>query len=92
MAQLIPGLKSYFRPESLEEFQRLIQAHDEYKLLAGGTSLAFGLFKAKTVIDISGLPLSHIRQTETGDLEIGACATIYDLESSDASKHMYRPF
>lgn len=80
MAKLIPGLKQYLRPDSIEAALEFInQSTDDVKLLAGGTSLAFTHPTVHTIVDITRLPLSGI-QLHNDAIEIGATVTIRDLE------------
>ncbi len=80
MAQLIPGLKEYARPQSIDEALGFLSRGDvEMKLYAGATSLAFSRPAVERVIDLTRLPLSHIEKTKEF-LEIGALTSIRDLE------------
>jgi xanthine dehydrogenase FAD-binding subunit len=81
MGLLIPELKSYFKPSSLTEAVSLVNSnHPKTRILAGGTSLAFGNPAIETVIDISGLDLKGWSIDSEGNMEIGALTTIHDLE------------
>jgi xanthine dehydrogenase YagS FAD-binding subunit len=82
-----PTQPIYYSPETLEEALSLLEGHEgEAKILAGGTDL-LGLMKNKVlspkvlvnIKDIQGL--NSIREESSG-IEIGALATISDIESS----------
>ncbi len=80
MAQLIPGLKEYVRPQSVDEALGFLSRGDvETRLYAGATSLAFSRPAVERVIDLTRLPLSAIEITQDS-LEIGALTSIRDLE------------
>ena len=86
MAQLIPELKEYLRPESLDTAMQMSKSHgSDARMLAGGTSLAFHKPSVSAVIDISQLPCRGVRWTDDGDLEIGAITTVWELEKSNAA-------
>jgi aerobic carbon-monoxide dehydrogenase medium subunit len=71
-------------PDTLEEALALLQAHGaEAKVLAGGQSLVpllnYRLARPRLVVDITGLPLAHVR-AEDGWLRVGGLARHHELE------------
>src|SRR3989454_10125871 len=73
----------YAAPDTLEEGLALLRAHGaEAKVLAGGQSLVpllnYRLARPRLVVDITGLPLAHVR-AEDGWLRVGALARHHEL-------------
>jgi len=61
----------YAAPDTLEEALALLRAHGaEAKVLAGGQSLVpllnYRLARPRLVVDITGLPLAHVRARMAG--------------------------
>jgi aerobic carbon-monoxide dehydrogenase medium subunit len=84
---MIPASFDYYRASSVEEAVKLLQEHDDAKLLAGGHSLIplmkLRLAEPTALIDIGGLrELSGIRE-DGGEIVIGALTRHYALETSD---------
>jgi len=74
----------YAAPDTLEEALALLRAHGaEAKVLAGGQSLVpllnYRLARPRLVVDITGLPLAHVR-AEDGWLRVGGLARHHELE------------
>src|SRR2546425_1836206 len=74
----------YAAPDTLEEGLALLRAQGaEAKVLAGGQSLVpllnYRLARPRLVVDITGLPLAHVR-AEDGWLGVGALARHHELE------------
>jgi len=74
----------YVAPDTLEEALALLRAHGaEAKVLAGGQSLVpllnYRLARPRLVVDITGLPLAHVR-AEDGWLRVGGLARHHALE------------
>src|SRR2546427_422883 len=74
----------YAAPDTLEEALALLRAHGaEAKVLAGGQSLVpllnYRLARPRLVVDITGLPVAHVR-AEDGWLRVGALAHHHELE------------
>jgi CO/xanthine dehydrogenase FAD-binding subunit len=81
MARLLPDLKEYHRPETLEKaYQLLCRTEIASRILAGATSLAFARPPAEAIVDITRIPLSGSAHDSGGDLLIGATTTIHALE------------
>jgi carbon-monoxide dehydrogenase medium subunit len=84
---MIPAGFDYYRASSVEDAIRLLGAHDDAKLLAGGHSL-IPLMKLRlagpaALVDIGGLrELAGIRE-DGREIVIGALTRYYTLESSD---------
>jgi len=78
----------YVAPDTLEEALALLRAHGaEAKVLAGGQSLVpllnYRLARPRLVVDITGLPLAHVR-AEDGWLRVGGLARHHELEEFTA--------
>src|SRR5207245_232316 len=74
----------YVAPDTLEEALALLRAHGaEATVLAGGQSLVpllnYRLARPRLVMDITGLPLAHVR-AEDGWLRVGGLARHHELE------------
>jgi aerobic carbon-monoxide dehydrogenase medium subunit len=83
MAKLLPGLRQYHRPDTIDDAMNLIRMHGQNALiLAGGTSISFHKPKVDVVIDISGLPYTDCRIDNNGNLEIGSLTTIHSMEKN----------
>src|SRR2546426_11117122 len=78
----------YAAPDTREEALALLRAHGaEAKVLAGGQSLVpllnYRLARPCLVVDITGLPLAHVR-AEDGWLRVGGLARHHELEELTA--------
>jgi carbon-monoxide dehydrogenase medium subunit len=84
---MIPSSFDYSAPETISEALKLLAAHPESKLLAGGQSLIpllkLRLAAPEHLIDLARVPDLHFI-AETGDvIRIGAMTTHHQIESSD---------
>src|SRR2546428_4306438 len=78
----------YAAPDTLEEGLALLRAQGaEARVLAGGQSLVpllnYRLGRPRLVVDITGLPLAHVR-AEDGWLRVGGLARHHELEEFTA--------
>jgi carbon-monoxide dehydrogenase medium subunit len=85
---MIPAAFTYHRPRTVQAALRLLRAHDDAKVLAGGQSLLpmmkLRILEPAHVIDIGRIgALRRIRVRE-GRLRIGALVTHWMLEQSPA--------
>jgi len=79
----------YYAPETLDETYSILQEYgDKARVLAGGTDLLVKMKQRaikplpKHVVNIKKVPgLDHIQIEDTGDLRIGALATIQEIKS-----------
>ena len=71
-------IKNYIRPESLEEAYKLNQKKSSC-ILGGMLWLKMGNRNVGTAIDLSGLGLNEITETEE-EFQIGAMTPLRDLE------------
>ncbi len=90
---MIPASFDYHAPEDLAEASRLLLAHPEAKLLAGGHSLIpmmrFRLAEPAALVDLRKVPgLSGIRE-EGGFLRIGAMTRESEIEKSELVQSRY---
>jgi len=87
MARLLPDLKQYFRPDSLWETYSLLAEHDsQARLYSGCTSLSFSRPRIETVIDLTRLPLHEFELLLDDSLQIGALATVREIETNPEVK------
>ncbi len=67
---------SYHRPSSLDEVRRLLQEHDEAKILAGGMTLLptmkLRLAQPSHLVDLTGIESLHLIDDEKSAVVIGA--------------------
>ncbi|MGW1848474.1 FAD binding domain-containing protein [Streptomyces sp. NPDC001966] len=84
---------AYLRARSAEEAVRERAAHPGAVFLGGGTNLVdlmkLGVVAPDRLIDISGLPLDHVADTEDGGLRIGATVRNSDLAAHPAVRTRY---
>jgi carbon-monoxide dehydrogenase medium subunit len=78
------NISQWFNPESPQEAAQMMRdTKGKGCYLAGGTDL---LLENRTdfefAVDLSATGLNEIARTETGDLFIGSCVTLHDLETS----------
>ena len=82
--KLLPKFR-YQKPKTVDEAVTLLSEHGrEAKILAGGTDLLIGIdegtVSAQYVVDVKAIPdLRGISVAESGELTIGACATINEI-------------
>lgn len=78
-------IRNLLRPRTLPEALALLGSHRDVRVVSGGTDLVVqlrdGRRSADTLIDISGLSLEEIRETDKG-LLIGAGATMHAIATS----------
>jgi carbon-monoxide dehydrogenase medium subunit len=84
---MIPASFDYYRASSVDDAVRLLGAHEDAKLVAGGHSLIplmkLRLASPAALVDIGGLrELSGIRE-DGGEIVIGALTRHYALETSE---------
>ena len=81
MAQLLPDLKTYSQPRTLDELVSLMK-HTEggSQILAGGTSLAFQRPHVSTIFDITDAADAGCRVENDASIAIGTLTTIRQLE------------
>lgn len=84
---MIPEQLRYHRPRSLDEAIGTMLAHDgDIRVLSGGTSLVprmtRGEIKVGHVLDIRGLGIDRIGESDDGGIEVGAMVTYADLIAS----------
>jgi len=85
----------YFSPKSLDEASRfLLEREKEAKLMAGGTDLLVAMktggISPRQVVDLKRIPgLGKIGWNENGGLEIGALATVHEIESSSLIREKF---
>lgn len=87
---MYPAKFDYHRPSSVQEAVQILSDNPDAKVLAGGHSLLpvmkLRLAAPSALVDIGRIgDLKGIRR-ENGSLRIGACATYYEIASSDAVK------
>ncbi|WP_298704877.1 FAD binding domain-containing protein [uncultured Veillonella sp.] len=76
--------RQVWQPKTLDEAVELMKKQKWAPLLAGGCWIGLGTRKFPAVIDLSGLPLRYIKETEQ-NFHIGAMTTQGDVEQ-------YEPF
>lgn len=73
----------YLRPSNVEEAIGALVAAPNSHVLAGGTNLVdlmkYNVERPSHIVDINGLPLNTIEETEKGGLKIGALVTNSDV-------------
>ncbi len=80
---MLPNLRTYHRPTTLEEAIQLVQPPRAVPLGGGTHLIPSGDLTVEAVVDLSHLGLSYIRPGETG-ISIGATTTLQQLLESDA--------
>ena len=76
-------IKTYYRPQSLDEALKLISNESEKNApLAGGTTLALNPRGIDGLVDLAGLKLSGIQRPPLG-LRIGATTPIREIQRSE---------
>ena len=81
----LPDLR-LLRPSSTVEALRMFDDEPTALFVAGGTDLVpnikYGLYTPAALIDLTTLGLRGIARNPDGEVRIGACTTLYDLETS----------
>lgn len=84
---MIPSAFDYKRPDTIEEALRLLQEHEEAKILAGGQSLIpslrLRLSEPSVLIDISRIEQLRAIQEQNGHIVIGAGVTHGEIADSE---------
>ncbi len=75
------AISQYAKAESLEHAQHLLLSDERNAILGGYAFLRLGSRSIGTAIDLSGLDLQYIRETED-HIEIGAMTTLREIEVS----------
>ena len=71
-------IENYFKPKDLNEFFKMTQGHDHWKVVAGGTFVSRQKYvKVHTLIDIQELGFDYIN--DNGDLHIGSMVTFTEF-------------
>jgi carbon-monoxide dehydrogenase medium subunit len=87
----------YSSPKSLDEAsQLLLEQGKEAKLMAGGTDLLVSMknggIRPRCVVDLKRIPgIEKIGWNERGQLEIGALATVHEIERSSLIREKFSP-
>ena len=89
---MIPAEFDYIRANSLDEALSLLAQNEDAKILAGGHSLIpamkLRLAQPPMLVDIGRIKdLSYVREA-SGQIQIGAMTTHYQIESSDLLKRI----
>ncbi len=85
----------YFAPRTLKEALTLLSRYGEQaKVMAGGTDLLVQMqsreVKLEQVIDLKRIPgLNKIKHRRGEGLELGALATVRDVETSEVIKEQF---
>lgn len=80
-------ISNYVKPKTLEEAYELNQARNS-RVMGGMMWMRLGNAKVKTIIDLSGLGLDQIDETDHV-FKIGAMCTLRQLEECEGLKEMY---
>ena len=80
-------ISNYVKPKTLEEAYELNQARNS-RVMGGMMWMRLGNAKVKTIIDLSGLGLDQIEETDHV-FRIGAMCTLRQLEECEGLKEMY---
>ena len=86
------SVRSYLRPESLEEASRLLAEEDGAKAISGGTDLGVamrhGVADPRVIVDLKSVPdlASSITRVD-GGFRIAANTVMTDLETSEEVRH-----
>lgn len=78
---------SYVKPKTLEEAYELNQARSS-RVMGGMMWMRLGNARVKTVIDLSGLGLDQIEETDNV-IRIGAMCTLRQLEQCECLRELY---
>lgn len=81
-------ISRYVKAESLEQAQNLLLSDTRNAILGGYTFLRLGSHPIETAIDLSGLDLDYIRETEE-HIEIGAMTSLRKIEESPLLRHHF---
>ena len=81
-------INSYHTVKSLEEASNLLDANKQNAIVAGGAWMRLSSKEIETAIDLSGLGLDQIVETEDA-YEIGAMATLRQVEKQAGIKKHY---
>lgn len=80
-------IKEYIRPADIKEACELLSCEGA-AVIAGGAFLNLSEGEISKAIDLSGLGLEYIKETDDG-LELGAMTTLRDLETNSITKNLY---
>lgn len=84
-------IKQYVKVKSIEEAYQVLNENPKNSILGGGTWLKQSSPNVDTLIDMNECSLDQIKETKT-HIEIGALATLHDLESNDSIKALGHGF
>ncbi len=80
---MLPNLRAYHRPTTLEEAIRLVRPPAVVPLGGGTQLIPSGNLAVEAVVDLSRLGLTYVRPGEAG-ISVGATTTLQQLLESDA--------
>ncbi|MEM1188103.1 MAG: xanthine dehydrogenase small subunit [Pseudomonadota bacterium] len=76
----------YFRPESREALTTLLDAHEELRIIAGGTDLMLeqtqGLQPLPMLVDLTGVHDLHENETDNSAIHIGAAVSHHEARTT----------